>query len=85
MRVGRFEAWMKELIQNADHPEITGVETFAEGGFTDKPVGLRISFASGAAVFVQFVRTSPPGGDDHSRPERIVTREDYKVSPEDRL
>lgn len=85
MRVGRFEAWMKDLIKGADHPEITHVETFAEGGFTDKPVGLRIRFASGSDIFVQFVRTSPPGGDDHSRPERIVTRPDYQVQPEDQL
>ena len=85
MRVKRFEAWMKETIQAADDPEISAVETFEEGGFTDKPVGLHITFHSGAEVFVQFVRTSPPGGDDHSRPERIVTRPDYEVKGNDPL
>lgn len=87
MRVKRFEAWMRDLIRDADHPEIVNVETFQEGGFTDKPVGLHIKFASGADAFIQFVRTSPPGGDDHARPERVVTRPDheYQVQPEDQL
>jgi hypothetical protein len=85
MRVKRFEAWMKELIEAADHPEVSLVETFEEGGFTDKPCGLHVKFHSGAEVFVQFVRTAPPGGDDHSRPERIVTRPDYEVKGSDPL
>lgn len=85
MRVKRFEGWMKDLIAGADHPEIKAVETFEEGGFTDKPCGLHITFHSGAEVFVQFVRTSPPGGDDHSRPERIVNRPDYEVKGNDTL
>ena len=85
MRVRRFEAWLKDLILKADQPEIAAVETFAEGGFTDKPVGLHVVFHSGAEVFVQFVRTSPPGGDNHATPERIVRRPDYQVDPEDPL
>ena len=75
MRVKRFEAYLKELMTTDDHAEIVSVQTFAEAGFTDKPVGLRVEFASGAAVFLQFVRTSPPGGDDHSLPEYVITKE----------
>lgn len=75
MRVRRFEAWMKELIEAADHPEVVKVETFAEGGYTDKPVGLHVVFASGAETYVQFVRASPPGGDDHSKPEYVITKD----------
>jgi len=75
MRVKRFEGYMKQLLLADDHEEIVSVETFEEAGFTDKPVGLKIEFASGAAVFLQFVRTSPPGGDDHSLPEYVITKE----------
>lgn len=74
MRVLRFEALMRDLLTDADHPEITGVQTFAEAGYTDKPVGLVVSFASGAQVFIQFVRTSL--GDDHSKPEYVVRKDD---------
>lgn len=69
MRVKRFEGFLKDLIEQADSPEITSVQTFEEAGLTDKPVGLRVQFASGATVFMQVVRTSGPGGDDFSQPE----------------
>jgi len=74
MRVQRFETLMRDMLDAADHPEITNVQTFAEAGYTDKPVGLVVSFASGSQVFVQFVRTSL--GDDHSKPEYVVRKDD---------
>lgn len=75
MRVKRFEALMKQLLEERDHPEIVEVETFEEAGYTSKPVGLRIRFASGAAVFVQFVRTSPPRGDNFSEEEYVIAKD----------
>lgn len=75
MRVRRFEAFMKELLTNAHHPEIVKVETFEEGGFTGKPAGLHIVFASQAEIWIQFVRASPPGGDNHAQPEYIITKD----------
>lgn len=77
MKVRQFEGFMKGLIEGSGHDEINKVQTFAEAGLTDKPVGLKIEFTDGACVYVQFVRTSPPGGDqpDHA---------DYKI-PESRL
>lgn len=75
MRVKRFEGLMKDLLVREDHPEIVKVETFEEGGFTDKPVGLHIVFASQAEIWIQFVRASPPGGEDHSQPEYVIRKE----------
>ena len=74
MRVLRFETLIRDLLVEVDHPEITKVQTFTEAGYTDKPVGLVVSFASGAQVFIQFVRTSL--GDDHSQPEYVVRKDD---------
>jgi len=75
MRVKRFEQYIKDLLIKDDHEEIVKVETFEEGGYTDKPAGVHIVFASKAEIWIQFVRASPPGGDDHSKPEYIITKE----------
>jgi hypothetical protein len=68
---------MKSLLAANLHPDITDVQTFAEAGLTYKPVGLKVRFADGSAVFVQFVGTSPTGGDRPDHP-------DYKI-PKERL
>lgn len=66
MKVRPFESYLKALIEADNSPAFTKVETFAEAGLTDKPAGLKVTMASGAAVYVQFVRTSAPGeGPDH--------------------
>lgn len=74
MRVQRFEAYLKELLTAQNHDEITDVRTFAEADYTDKPNGLVIDFASGARVFIQFVRTSPPGGENFRAEEKITRK-----------
>lgn len=65
-RVKPFEQYLRQLIETDGHDAIARVETFAEAGLTDKPCGLKVAMANGACIFVQFVRTSPPGGEpDH--------------------
>lgn len=76
MKVRQFEQYMKDLIEADNHADVNKVQTFAEAGLTDKPVGLKVEFTSGACVYVQFVRTSPRGGD--------VDHPDYKI-PEGRI
>lgn len=61
MKVRPFETYLKQLIEADASPAIGGVQTFAEAGLTDKPCGLKVTMASGAKVYVQFVRTSIPG------------------------
>lgn len=67
MKVRPFEAYLKQLIEADGSPAIRGVQTFAEAGLRDKPCGLKVTMASGAAVYVQFIRTSVAGeGPDHN-------------------
>lgn len=78
MRAKTFETYLKQLIEKDQYKHIRSVQTFDEAGFTDKPYGLRIEFDNQAAVFIQFVRTSPPGGDDFSKPDYYAIPEEIK-------
>lgn len=52
----------------AEKARITSVQTFEEGGYTDKPVGVVIECGDGSKVFCQFVGTSPSGGNYPEEP-----------------
>lgn len=70
MKPRYIEGLLRHLLQEhmAANPQdgIADVQTFAEAGYTEKPLGLKITAQDGSAVFVQFVGTAPPGG---SRPD----------------
>lgn len=59
----------------AQRSRIVSVQTFAEAGLTDKPAGLKIACADGSAVFVQFVGTSPDGGNYPEQPHYYLPPE----------
>lgn len=68
MRITRFETFMHDLLARSGSSAIKDVRTFAEAGHTDKPAGIEVTFQTTASVLLQFVRTSPPGGDSNSQP-----------------
>ena len=71
MRLSRWEPWVREVL--AEAPGVGSVTSFADAGFTDKPCGTIITLASGARLYVQWVRTSVSGGEDQSQPEEPKT------------
>lgn len=71
MRLPRWAPWVQGVL--AGSPAITGVQTFADAGITGKPCGHVITLRTGAAVAIQWVRTSASGGEDQSQPEEPVT------------
>lgn len=84
MRCEPFEQAIKTWLENAGNEQVKNVRTFDEAGFA-KPFGLEIEARDGWTTFVQFVRTSPPKGDDDGwaeRPEyRIPLEERRKMAP----
>ncbi|GLZ16147.1 hypothetical protein Acsp04_63820 [Actinomadura sp. NBRC 104425] len=70
MRLARWEPWVRDVL--AASPAVAEVAPFAEAGIDHKPCGTTIRFATGAQVYVQWVRASG-AGDDHSVPEEPVT------------
>ena len=72
MRRDRFVDYLGELLGNSGHPDIRRVERYdvPEGGVTD----LKVGCADGTSIYLRIVRSSPPGGDDHTKPETIVTK-----------
>ncbi|ACY98093.1 MULTISPECIES: hypothetical protein [Thermomonospora] len=54
---------------------IREVLTFEEAGLKDKPVGLRIECEDGSRVFVQFMGTSPAGGNYPEEPHYYMPPE----------
>lgn len=69
MRVRRFADFAKTLLEEAAPPAVRSIQTFAEAGYTAKPRGLLITFATGARVYMQFVGS---GGGSYDEPEQIV-------------
>ena len=78
MRADRFESWLVDCLQAAGGPEVT---TFAAAGYAARPLGVVLALPSGASVYVQIVRGSPPDGSDRRDPEPIVTGEPAAVLP----
>ncbi|HEY8373262.1 MAG TPA: hypothetical protein VIL00_11005 [Pseudonocardiaceae bacterium] len=66
MRVRELEKTITELINQSDHPEILRAETYEEAGLhSTKPVGVKVSFASGAAAFINVLRVEGKGVPRH--------------------
>uniref|UniRef100_UPI003F497EA9 hypothetical protein n=1 Tax=Actinomadura sp. CA-154981 TaxID=3240037 RepID=UPI003F497EA9 len=64
--------WVQEVLQGS--PAITQVENYTDAGITNPQYGHVITLRTGARVSIQWVRTSPPTG-DQSEEETVVTGE----------
>jgi hypothetical protein len=82
MRATRFERYLCDLLAGCGDPAIKDVLTFSEAGYTALPNGVQVSFVTGARIFLQIVRTSPPGGDAADQDEVIKTGEALAPVPE---
>lgn len=71
MRLPRWAPWVEGVLSGS--PAITSVKPFADAGITDPRFGHIITLSTGAQIELQWVRTSPPSGDD--REEVPVTGE----------
>ena len=71
MRLTRWAPWVEDVLNGS--PAITSVKTFADAGITDPQFGHVITLRTGAQAAIQWVRTSPPTGDQSD--EVVVTGE----------
>jgi hypothetical protein len=78
VRRDRFVDYLRDVLATSGHPDIVGVEQYdvPEGGVSD----LKVRFADGVTIYLRVVRSAPPGGDDHTKPETIVTKDAVPVS-----
>ncbi|MEV5408634.1 hypothetical protein AB0K60_07325 [Thermopolyspora sp. NPDC052614] len=82
MRAARFERYLRDLLAGSGNLAIKDVMTFGEVGYDSLPNGLQVSFLTGARIYLQVVRTSPPGGDSLDNPEIIKSGEALALVPE---
>ena len=69
MRVDRFKDYLRDLLSGSGHPDIVRVELEQVPGEGNELTELRFELSDGVAVQLAIVRTSPPAGDDFSKPE----------------
>ncbi|WP_418156132.1 hypothetical protein [Actinoalloteichus caeruleus] len=70
MRLDRFRELLRE--QFAAHPGIASVEEYQVPSTT----GFAVRFSDGVTIRLRAFATAPPGGDDTSKPEKIVVKSD---------
>lgn len=75
MRAQRFQDWLLEQLQADLPPAVSKAASFAEAGYTERPLGVALALSSGASVYVQIVRGSPPDGSDGRDEEPIADGE----------
>ncbi|MBB5431325.1 hypothetical protein [Nocardiopsis composta] len=73
MRAPRFQDWLLEQLQADLPPAVSKAASFAEAGYTERPLGVALALSSGASVYVQIVRGSPDDGSDRKDEEPVVT------------
>ncbi|GAA0925884.1 hypothetical protein [Nonomuraea longicatena] len=73
MRLARFVTYLSDLISSTPNPAVSGVTGYA--GTNDTPVGLQVSFSTGASIVLGSVRTAASGGDSADSTERIIEGE----------
>lgn len=72
MRPGYFAALAVHLLTTAGRPEIAGAGTYADSGTVGAgwaPHGVRVTLATGQAVWLSIARGSAPTGDDKTMPD----------------
>jgi hypothetical protein len=76
MRNARFKDYLRGLLATPD-TGVTAIETVAHKGVDV----LRVHLDSGLVVDLLVTNTTPPGGDSHDQPERIVTKDGRDPRP----
>ncbi|MBM7772276.1 hypothetical protein JOD54_002480 [Actinokineospora baliensis] len=71
MRRDRFIEYLREQLAAAGHPGIASIDSYA---VDPKVSDLRITCTDGRVISLHTTRTSPPGGDNFTEPERIVNK-----------
>ena len=70
MRIDRFKGLLVDRIRAAGHPAVSSVEL--RGSQDHENPTVRCS--DGTEIRLMVVGSSPPGGDDRTKPEKIVER-----------
>ncbi|REE96513.1 hypothetical protein [Thermomonospora umbrina] len=68
MKTRYFAGWLVDLVRQAADPRVS-VQTFAQLGYEDQPLGLVFEYGDGSRLWVQIVGTSPDGGE---RPDKLT-------------
>jgi hypothetical protein len=71
-KVSAVEADLKLLLERSGNAEVAQVRTFAEWGKSDKPVGLKVSYADGSDIYVHVFKATPAG-------DRLDRHADYDI------
>jgi hypothetical protein len=80
MYPAEFAPVLRDLLRDAQHPDIDRVETFEEADYTHKPTGVVVTMKDGTAFVVGMVGTAPPGGDSGRDPDSVEWRERQRTS-----
>lgn len=75
MRNPRFKNLLAEWLNSDDVPEIVDVQLVQMESQSTPLLELQLTCADGTVFTVMIVHGSPPGGDNHQDPERIVTKD----------
>lgn len=67
----RFIEHVRSLLTECGHPDIASVDTYR---IDDAVSDLQITCTDGRVIKLHIVRTSPPGGDNYSQAEPIITK-----------
>ncbi|WP_253771588.1 hypothetical protein [Goodfellowiella coeruleoviolacea] len=75
MRVERFRQWLHQVLAESGHPGIEAVAGYEVPGGGHGRTDTVVRGTDGVALYLRVVRTAPPGGEDLSQPETVITRE----------
>jgi hypothetical protein len=78
MWVGRFKEYLLTALAEAGHPGIDSVEWWA--GPDPDMRNIKVNCTDGRAIYLTIVGSSRPGGEDHTKPEVIVTKDSLETS-----
>jgi hypothetical protein len=78
MWVSRFKEHLLTCLADAGHPEIDSVEWW--DGPDPGMRNIKVNCTDGRAIYLTIVGTSRPGGEDHTKPEVIVTKDSLSAT-----
>ena len=70
----RFKEHLVDRLTATGHPDVAGVDWW--DGPDPGQRNIRVSCTDGRVYYLMTVNTSRPGGEDHSKPEVIVHKQD---------
>jgi hypothetical protein len=74
MWAGRFKEFLYERLSSGDYPDIVKVEQVQMADNPTPLLELHVTDTDGNVWVLMTVRSSPPGGEDFTQPEVIVTK-----------